>query len=60
MRTTIARSLGTCALVLAIPVVLFAQNDVVQETRLVIEGGTLIDGTGAPPLSDSVVVMEGN
>ncbi len=60
MRTTIARSLGTCALVLAIPVVLFAQNDVVQETRLVIEGGTLIDGTGAPPLSDSVVVIEGN
>lgn len=28
--------------------------------RLVIEGGTLIDGTGAAPVKDSVVVIEGN
>ncbi|MBI4481546.1 MAG: amidohydrolase family protein [Acidobacteria bacterium] len=27
---------------------------------IVIEGGTLIDGTGKPPLSDAVVIIEGN
>lgn len=29
------------------------------QNRLVIEGGTLIDGTGKPPLKDSVIVIEG-
>ncbi|HUR35592.1 MAG TPA: hypothetical protein VM032_17435, partial [Vicinamibacterales bacterium] len=31
-----------------------------QERILVLEGGTLIDGTGRPPLSDAVVVVEGS
>ena len=30
-----------------------------QSLPLVIEGGTLIDGTGAPPLSDAVILIEG-
>jgi imidazolonepropionase-like amidohydrolase len=29
-------------------------------TRLVIQGGTLIDATGRPPLEDAVIVIEGN
>jgi imidazolonepropionase-like amidohydrolase len=29
-------------------------------TPLVIHGGTLIDGTGRPPLEDAVIVIEGN
>ena len=29
-------------------------------TPLVIQGGTLIDGTGRPPLEDAVIVIEGN
>ena len=31
-----------------------------QVGSTVIEGGTLIDGTGAPPLADAVVVIEGD
>lgn len=31
-----------------------------QEKILVLEGGTLIDGTGRPPIADAVVVVEGN
>lgn len=31
-----------------------------QSLPLVIEGGTLIDGTGAPPLSDAVILIEGS
>jgi imidazolonepropionase-like amidohydrolase len=31
-----------------------------QNQTLVIEGGTLIDGTGANPVKDAVVVIEGN
>src|SRR5207245_9683475 len=29
-------------------------------TPLVIQGGTLIDATGRPPLEDAVIVIEGN
>ena len=60
MRMTITRYLGICVLTFAIPVVLLAQDDVVLKSHLVIEGGTLIDGTGGAPLPDSVVVIEGN
>ncbi|MBI4482458.1 MAG: amidohydrolase family protein [Acidobacteria bacterium] len=31
-----------------------------QSALTVLEGGTLIDGTGRPPLADAVVVVEGN
>lgn len=37
-----------------LPIQLIAQNQV-----LVLEGGTLIDGTGKAPISDAVVVIEG-
>jgi hypothetical protein len=30
------------------------------QTSLVIEGGTLIDGTGRPPLENAVILIEGN
>src|SRR4051794_14812937 len=30
------------------------------QTSIVIAGGTLIDGTGRPPVEDSVIVIEGN
>jgi imidazolonepropionase-like amidohydrolase len=40
---------------LLLPLYLFAQNEVV-----VLEGGTLIDGTGKAPVNDAVVVIEGN
>src|SRR5690242_10980296 len=32
----------------------------IQNGELVIEGGTLIDGNGGPPVRDAVVVIEGN
>src|SRR5437016_5886935 len=40
---------------LLIPLHVFAQNQI-----LVLEGGTLIDGTGKAPVNDAVVVIEGN
>src|SRR5689334_9750798 len=39
----------------SIPLQLSAQNQV-----LVLEGGTLIDGTGKAPVNDAVVVIEGS
>ena len=36
------------------------QGDLVPEPKLVIKGGTLIDGTGRPPLANSVIVIEGD
>jgi predicted amidohydrolase YtcJ len=30
------------------------------QTSIVIQGGTLINGTGRPPIEDSVIVIEGN
>ena len=37
-----------------------AQSDVGPADGLVIRGATLIDGTGAPPLTDAVVVIQGD
>ena len=31
-----------------------------QPTALVIQGGTLVDGNGGPPLANAVIVIEGN
>ena len=45
---------------LAIVLALFAACSPVQNPVLVIEGGTLIDGTGAAPLQDAVIVIEGD
>lgn len=42
-----------CLLVAALPAA-------AQQRTLVLEGGTVIDGTGKPPIADAVVVVEGN
>ena len=47
------------SLVLLATVAFFAQGAQAQ-TSIVIQGGTLIDGTGRPPVEDSVIVIEGN
>lgn len=48
--------LGTIAIV---GVLLAASTASAQERVLVLQGGTLIDGTGRPPLVDPVIVVEG-
>ena len=40
--------------------VLAGSSAVAQESALVIAGGTLIDGNGGEPLTDAVIVIEGN
>ena len=37
-----------------------ARSEAQNPTALVILGGTLIDGTGRPPVEDAVIVIEGN
>ena len=44
---------------LIVAVLLWAPASSAQDRVLVLEGGTLIDGTGGPPLVDAVVVVEG-
>src|SRR3954468_3583465 len=44
----------------AILIVLGAPGPVAQNRVLVLEGATLIDGTGRPPVPDAVVVIDGN
>src|SRR5690242_9929475 len=47
--------------ILALTVVLcFARLGAAQESTVVIEGGTLIDGTGRGPVANSVVIVQGN
>ena len=60
MQNMAIRYLGVCALLLAIPLSLFGQSGLVDNRRLVIEGGTLIDGTGRTPIRNAVIVIEGN
>ena len=45
---------------LIIAVLLSASGAAAQQRVLVLEGGTLIDGTGRAPIADSVVVAEGS
>ncbi|MHB1204389.1 MAG: amidohydrolase family protein [Rhodospirillaceae bacterium] len=48
-------------LLMGVAVLLFsASGAMAQERPLVIQGGTLIDGTGRPPIKDSVIVVEGS
>ena len=48
------------SLMLAAFVVLFSGIAVAQEPVLVLEGGTLIDGTGRPPVEDALVIVTGS
>ena len=45
---------------LIVAVLLGTPGSSAQDRVLVLEGGTLIDGTGRAPLADAVVVVEGN
>ena len=49
--------LGTLAIVAAL---CGASTVAAQERLLVLQGGTLIDGTGRPPITDAVVVVAGS
>src|ERR1700742_4224893 len=55
---SIMRTSLTAALLLS--VVAFLQPVNLSAQTLVIQGGTLIDGTGRAPLENSVIVIEGN
>lgn len=55
MRKNLAKALG--ALVLSGAAACEAQGDAAP-AAIVIEGATVIDGTGAPPIEDAVVVIE--
>jgi hypothetical protein len=46
---------GLCALAIAVGLAVSARAQ-----TLVIQGGTLIDGTGSPPIENSVIVIEGD
>src|SRR5262245_19572690 len=52
--------LNPALLILVIVWLLPARSEAQNSTALVIEGGTLIDGTGRPPVEDAVIVIEGN
>ena len=45
---------------LIVAVLLSASGAAAQQRVLVLEGGTLIDGTGRAPIPDAVVVVEGS
>lgn len=51
-------ALAACAVALALSTP--AQVDAQAQQALVIQGGTLIDGTGGAPVADSVIVVQGN
>ena len=52
--------LDTALLISILVWLLPARSDAQNATPLVIQGGTLIDATGRPPLEDAVIVIEGN
>ena len=53
-------SLGSGVLAIILPLGLFAQDGLVSPNRVVIQGGTLISGTGEAPVPNAVIVIEGN
>ena len=53
------RALTTGLVTLIVGVSVWAQQPSSATRTLVLEGGTLIDGTGRPPIADAVVVVEG-
>ncbi len=54
------RWLDTVLLISILVWLLPARSEAQNATPLVIQGGTLIDATGRPPLEDAVIVIEGN
>jgi imidazolonepropionase-like amidohydrolase len=46
--------------VIIVGLLLAASGPAAQERILVLQGGPLIDGTGRPPVSDAIVVVEGS
>lgn len=60
MRGGMIRWIAIFLMLTAIPAGLLGQKGLDEPARLVIEGATLIDGTGRPPLRNAVVVIEGN
>lgn len=53
----ISTRIRLAVLIVLLPVALM--RPAAQSRVLVLEGGTLVDGTGRPPLSDAVIVVEG-
>jgi hypothetical protein len=51
---------GACALAMLASAQLPARAQAQAPQTLVIQGGTLIDGTGAPPIENAVIVIEGD
>src|SRR5262249_2632663 len=49
--------LGIALVVWALPI---GGAQAQQQATLVIEGGTLIDGNGGPPLTDALIIVQGN
>ena len=45
---------------IVVAIILAAVRMPAQNRALVLDGGTLIDGTGRPPLADAIVVVQGN
>ncbi len=60
MRQKLVQSIGIGFLAIILPLGLFAQDGLVSPNRLVIQGGTLISGTGEAPVPNAVIVIEGN
>lgn len=60
MRQKLVQSIAIGFLAIILPLGLFAQDGLVSPNRLVIQGGTLISGTGEAPVPNAVIVIEGN
>ena len=59
MRQRLVQFIGIGCLAIILPLGLFAQDGLVSPNRLVIQGGTLISGTGEAPVPNAVIVIEG-
>ena len=60
MRQRLVQSIGIGFLAIFLPLGLLAQDGLVGTHQLVIQGGTLISGTGEAPVPNAVIVIEGN
>ena len=60
MRQRVVQFLGIGCLAIILPLGLIAQDGLVSPHQLVIQGGTLVSGTGEAPVPNAVIVIEGN